>query len=372
MAKYKIAWLPGDGVGNDVMAAARIVLEALKLDAEYIHGDIGWEFWKTEGNPLPDRTIDLLKSTDACLFGAITSMPNEEAQSELVPELQAKGLIYSSPIVRLRQEFNLHTNLRPCKAFPGNPLNYRDDIDLVVFRENTEDLYSGVEFHPLPQEVFEVIAKHNPKIKRFEKAGLENIAVTLRINTRQASQNIVRQAFEYAKKHGYKTVTVVEKPNVLRETSGLILREARKVAENYPDIDLWETNIDAMCMWLLKNPQNYGVLVASNMFGDIISDLCAQLIGGLGFASSGNMGDNYAVFEPTHGSAPKYAGQYKVNPMAMLLTVKLMLDWLGEIEMAQKVEQAVATVIKESQVKTYDVGGSSTTLEVAEEVARKL
>lgn len=372
MAKYKIAWLPGDGVGNDVMAAARIVLEALKLDAEYIHGDIGWEFWKTEGNPLPDRTIDLLKSTDACLFGAITSMPNEEAQSELVPELQAKGLIYSSPIVRLRQEFNLHTNLRPCKAFPGNPLNYRDDIDLVVFRENTEDLYSGVEFHPLPQEVFEVIAKHNPKIKRFEKAGLENIAVTLRINTRQASQNIVRQAFEYAKKHGYKTVTVVEKPNVLRETSGLILREARKVAENYPDIDLWETNIDAMCMWLLKNPQNYGVLVASNMFGDIISDLCAQLIGGLGFASSGNIGDTYAVFEPTHGSAPKYAGQYKVNPMAMLLTVKLMLDWLGEIEMAQKVEQAVATVIKESQVKTYDVGGSSTTLEVAEEVARKL
>jgi len=372
MAKYKIAWLPGDGVGNDVMAAARIVLDALKLDAEYIHGDIGWEFWKTEGNPLPDRTIDLLKSTDACLFGAITSMPNEEAQSELVPELQAKGLIYSSPIVRLRQEFNLHTNLRPCKAFPGNPLNYRDDIDLVVFRENTEDLYSGVEFHPLPQEVFEVIAKHNPKIKRFEKAGLENIAVTLRINTRQASQNIVRQAFEYAKKHGYKTVTVVEKPNVLRETSGLILREARKVAENYPDIDLWETNIDAMCMWLLKNPQNYGVLVASNMFGDIISDLCAQLIGGLGFASSGNIGDNYAVFEPTHGSAPKYAGQYKVNPMAMLLTVKLMLDWLGESEMAQKVEHAVATVIKESQVKTYDVGGSSTTLEVAEEVARKL
>ncbi|MCH8872370.1 isocitrate/isopropylmalate dehydrogenase family protein, partial [candidate division KSB1 bacterium] len=289
-----------------------------------------------------------------------------------VPELQNKGLVYSSPIVQLRQEFNLHTNLRPCKAFPGNPLNYRDGIDLVVFRENTEDLYSGVEFHPLPEEVFEVIAKHNPKIKRFEKAGLENIAVTLRIITRQASQNIVRQAFEYAKKHGYKTVTVVEKPNVLRETSGLILREARKVAENYPDIDLWETNIDAMCMWLVKNPQNYGVLVASNMFGDIISDLCAQLIGGLGFASSGNIGDNYAVFEPTHGSAPKYAGQYKVNPMAMLLTAKLMLDWLGEMEMAQKLENAVATVIKEGQVKTYDVGGSSTTLEVAEEVARKL
>lgn len=372
MPKYKIAWMPGDGCGHDVMEAARLVLDALGLDAEYVPADIGWEYWCNEGDPLPPRTIDILKQTDCALFGAITSKPKDEAARELAPGMRDKGLVYFSPIVKLRQLLNLHTNLRPCKAYPGNPLNLRDDIDLVVFRENTEDLYSGVEFHPLPQEVFEVIAKHNPKIKRFEKAGLENIAVTLRINTRQASQNIVRQAFEYAKKHGYKTVTVVEKPNVLRETSGLILREARKVAENYPDIDLWETNIDAMCMWLLKNPQNYGVLVASNMFGDIISDLCAQLIGGLGFASSGNIGDNYAVFEPTHGSAPKYAGQYKVNPMAMLLTVKLMLDWLGEIEMAQKVEHAVATVIKESQVKTYDVGGSSTTLEVAEEVARKL
>jgi len=372
MAKYKIAWLPGDGVGNDVMEAARIVLDALKLDAEYIHGDIGWEFWKTEGNPLPDRTIDLLKSTDSCLFGAITSMPKEEAQSELVGELQGKGLIYSSPIVRLRQEFNLHTNLRPCKAFPGNPLNYRDDIDLVVFRENTEDLYVGVEFHPLPEAVMQTLVEHAPKMKRFANVNLDDIAVSLRINTRQASRSIVTQAFEYAKKHGCKTVTIVEKPNVLRETSGLILRTAREVAKNYPDIDLWETNIDAMCMWLVKNPQNYGVLVASNMFGDIISDLCAQLIGGLGFASSGNIGDNYAVFEPTHGSAPKYAGQYKVNPMAMLLTAKLMLDWLGEMKMAQKLENAVATVIKEGQVKTYDVSGSSTTLEVAEEVARKL
>ncbi|MFQ5677523.1 MAG: isocitrate/isopropylmalate dehydrogenase family protein, partial [bacterium] len=344
MPKYKIAWLPGDGVGNDVMEAARIVLDALRFDAEYIHGDIGWEFWKSEGNPLPERTKELLHKTDTALFGAITSKPKEEAAKELAPELQGNGYVYSSPIVQLRQEFNLHTNLRPCKAYPGNPLNYRDDIDLVVFRENTEDLYSGVEFHPLPKEVFEIIAKHNPKIKRFEKSGLENIAVTLRINTRQASHNIVRQAFEYAKKHGYKTVTVVEKPNVLRETSGLILREARKVAENYPGIELWETNIDAMCMWLIKNPQDYGVLVASNMFGDIISDLCAQLIGGLGFASSGNIGDNYAVFEPTHGSAPKYAGQYTVNPMAMLLTVKLMLDWLGETAMASRLENAIAAV----------------------------
>jgi 3-isopropylmalate dehydrogenase len=372
MAKYKIAWLPGDGVGNDVMEAARIVLDALKLDANYMPGDIGWEFWRAEANPLPDRTIDLLHNTDACLFGAITSKPKEEAAKELAPELQDRGHTYSSPIVRLRQEFNLHTNLRPCKAYAGNPLNYRDGIDLVVFRENTEDLYSGVEFHPLPQEVMDVVAEHNPKIRRFADTPLDDIAVTLRINTRKASRSIIRQAFEYAKTHGYPTVTVVEKPNVLRETSGLILREARKIAEEYSGIDLWETNIDAMCMWLIKNPHDYGVLVASNMFGDIISDLCAQLVGGLGFAASGNIGDNYAVFEPTHGSAPKYAGQYKVNPMAMLLTSKLMLDWLGESDMAARLESAISSVIQEGSVKTYDMGGASTSLEVAEEVARRL
>ncbi len=372
MPKYRIAWLPGDGVGQDVMEAARIVLDALKLDAEYLPGDIGWECWKHEGNPLPDRTIELLKKTDACLFGAITSKPKEEAEKELDPKLQGKGYVYSSPIVRLRQEFNLHTNLRPCKAYPGNPLNYRDDIDLVVFRENTEDLYCGVEFHPVPEKLMRLLLELSPKMQRFADTKLDDIAMTLRINTRKASRNIVRQGFEYAKKHGYKTVTVVEKPNVLRETSGLILREARKVAQDYPDIELWETNIDAMCMWLVKNPQDYGVLVASNMFGDIISDLCAQLVGGLGFAASGNIGDHYAVFEPTHGSAPKYAGQYKVNPMAMLLTTRLMLDWLGETDMAARLENAIATVIREGKVRTYDMGGNSTTLEVAEEVARKL
>jgi 3-isopropylmalate dehydrogenase len=372
MPKYKIAWLPGDGIGNDVMEAARIVLDALKVDAEYLPGDIGWEFWKHEGNPLPDRTVQLLKSTDVCLFGAITSKPKEEAAKELDPVLQGKGFVYSSPIVKLRQMFNLHTNLRPCKAYPGNPLNYRDDIDLVVFRENTEDLYSGIEFHPLPAEVRDVLAKHSKGMQRFAQTPLDEIAISVRLNTKKASANIVRQGFEYAKKYGYKSVTIVEKPNVLRETSGLIVREARKVAKEYPGIELWETNIDAMCMWLIKNPQDYGVLVASNMFGDIISDLCAQLVGGLGFASSGNIGDNYAVFEPTHGSAPKYAGQYKVNPMAMLLTVKLMLDWLKENAMAERLEKAIATVIKEGKVRTYDMGGNASTLEVAEEVARKL
>jgi 3-isopropylmalate dehydrogenase len=163
MAKYRIALLPGDGIGKDVMDAAKIVLEKLALDAEYVHADIGWEFWCAEGEPLPQRTVDLLKTCDCALFAAITSKPKEEAEAELSPELRGRGLIYRSPIVRLRQQFDLYTNLRPCKAFEGNPLNYRDDIDLVVFRENTEGLYAGVEFHPLPEEVRAALKAHNPR-----------------------------------------------------------------------------------------------------------------------------------------------------------------------------------------------------------------
>jgi len=372
MAKYRIAVLPGDGVGKDVMDAAMIVLKKLKLDADLRFGDIGWEFWCKEGNPLPDRTIQLLKETDVCLFGAITSKPKEETEKELAPQLRGKGFNYNSPIVALRQMFDLHTNLRPCRAFPGNPLNYRDDIDLVVFRENTEGLYAGIEYHPLPKEVMNVLAKTHPKMNRFAGIPPEDIAISLRLVTRKACQNIVRQAFTYAKKYGYKSVTVVEKPNILRETSGLMVREARKVALEFPDIELWKANIDAMAMWLVKNPQDYGVLVATNMFGDIISDLCAQLVGGLGFASSANIGDKYALFEPSHGSAPKYAGTYKVNPMAMLLTTKLMLDYLGEGEMTTRLEAAIARVVRAGKVRTYDMGGSNTTLEVAEAVSSYL
>lgn len=372
MAKYKVAVLPGDGVGKDVMEAAMIVLDRLNLNAQYLYGDIGWEFWRKEGNPLPERTIQLLHQTDVCLFGAITSKPKEEAAKELIPELQGKGLSYSSPIVALRQLFHLHTNLRPCKAYPGNPLNYQEDIDLVVFRENTEGLYVGIEYHPLPEKIRQILLATHPKMKRFEEVPGEDIAISLRLMTRKGCRNIVRRAFEYARGHGYKTVTVVEKPNVLRETGGLMVREARKIAREYPEIELWETNIDAMTMWLIKNPQKYGVLVAENMFGDIISDLCAQLVGGLGFASSGNIGDHYAIFEPTHGSAPKYAGQYKVNPMAMLLTTKLMLEYLGEDEKAARLDRAVTRVIQEGKVKTYDMGGNNTTLQVAEAVAAHL
>jgi 3-isopropylmalate dehydrogenase len=372
MAKYRIAWMPGDGVGVDVMDACKIVLDGLKLDAEYVPADIGWEFWCKEGNALPDRTLKILAETKCALFGAITSKPKEEAEAELSPALKGKGLVYQSPIVKLRQTLNLKTNLRPCKAYPGNPLNYRDDIDLVVFRENTEDLYSGVEFHPVPDEVRQALSKHSKGMKKFDSVAAGDIAISCRINTREACRSIVTASFDYAKQFGYKSVTVVEKPNVLRETSGLFVRTAREVAKKYPGIELIETNIDAMCMWLIKNPNQYGVLVASNMFGDIISDLCAQLVGGLGFASSGNIGDNYAVFEPTHGSAPKYAGMHKVNPMAMFLTAKLMLDWLNEKSMAERLEKAIAAVIKEGKVRTYDMGGKNSTVDMAHAVVARL
>jgi 3-isopropylmalate dehydrogenase len=364
--------MPGDGVGVDVMEAARLVLDALKFDAEYVPADIGWTFWCKEGDPLPERTLKVLEDCTCGLFGAITSKPKEEAEVELISELQGKGLTYRSPIVRLRQHFDLYTNLRPCKAYSGNPLNYRDDIDLIVFRENTEGLYSGIEYHPLPQQLRDAIIDHNPMMNRFNHVASEDMAVSLRVITRQGARRIVRQAFEYANRFNYPTVTVVEKPNVLRETSGLMIREARNIAEEYKDIELWETNIDAQTMWLLKNPNDYGVLVTSNMFGDILSDLAAQLIGGLGFASSGNIGDQFAVFEPTHGSAPKYAGQYKVNPIAMLLAAKLMLDWLGEEEMAKQLENALAAVIAAGEVRSYDMGGAHSTLEMAEAVADKL
>jgi 3-isopropylmalate dehydrogenase len=372
MAKYKIAWLPGDGVGNEVMDATKLVLDALKFDAEYIHGDIGWEFWKTEGNPLPDRTIEMMKKTDAGLFGAITSKPKDEAAKELAPELQDKGYVYFSPIVRLRQEFDLAVNMRPCKAYAGNPLNYKNGIDLVVFRENTQGMYAGVEFHPVKDDLKESLLKHNKKMERFMDVPEDEIAISTRIMTKAGCERIVRAAFEYAKEFNRKSVTLVEKPNVLRETGGLMTKVARAVAKDYPGIELWETNIDAQCMWLVKNPSDYDVMVAENLFGDIISDLAAQLVGGLGFASSANIGKNYAVFEPTHGSAPKYYGQNKVNPIAMILTAKLMLDWLKEKDLANKLEKAVATVIAEGKVRTYDMGGSNSTTEVAEEIARKL
>ena len=372
MSKYKIAWLPGDGVGIEVMEAARIVLDRIGFDAEYTHGDIGWEFWRTEGDAFPARTVDLLKTVYAAMFGAITSKPAKAAEAELVDSLRGKGLQYRSPIVRMRQTFDLYNCLRPCKAYPGNPLNYKEGLDLVVFRENTEDLYAGVEFSPVPAELAETLGKLSKAFAPFGALPGSEYAVSCKINTKKGSERIARAAFDFARTFGRKKVTIVHKANVVRATDNLFLEQARSVAKEFPEIQLDEANIDALTMWLLKNPFNYDVLVAPNLYGDIISDLCAQMVGGLGFGCSGNIGTKLAVFEPTHGSAPKYAGMYKVNPIATILAAKMMLDWLGEAEKGTKLEQAVAAVIAEGKVRTYDMGGSAKTLEMAEAIAAKL
>jgi 3-isopropylmalate dehydrogenase len=370
--RYKIAWLPGDGVGVDVLDACKIVLDALHLDFEYIPGDIGWEFWRTEGDAFPPRTIDLLRNVDAAMFGAITSKPVKAAEEELVPALQGKGLIYRSPIVRMRQMFDLFTCLRPCKAYPGNPLNYKEGIDLVIFRENTEDLYSGVEFNPVPAELADLLAKLSKPFGAFKDVPRTELALSAKVVTRRSSERILRTAFEFARRNKRRKVTVIHKANVVRATEGLFLDIAREVKADFPEIEMDDANVDAICMWLLKNPMNYDVLVATNMFGDIVSDLAAQMVGGLGFGCSGNIGSKLAVFEPSHGSAPKYAGQYKVNPIATILSARMMLEWLGEAEKSAALEKAVAAVIKEGKVRTYDMGGPNSTLEMGEAVAQRL
>jgi 3-isopropylmalate dehydrogenase len=372
MRKHRIAWLPGDGIGTEVMEAARMVLDELELDAEYVHGDIGWDFWRREGDAFPPRTIELLKTVDAALFGAITSKPTNAADAELAPELRGKGLTYRSPIVRMRQLFDLYVCLRPCKAYPGNALNYKEAVDLVVFRENTEDLYAGVEFLPVPSELAETLGKLSRPFSAFADLAEGEYALSCKINTRRGSQRIARAAYEFARRHRRRKVTIVHKANVVRATDGLFLEEARKVAAEYPDVETDDANVDAMGMWLLKNPFNYDVLLAPNLYGDIVSDLCAQMVGGLGFGCSGNIGYGLAVFEPTHGSAPKHAGQHKANPIATILAARMMLDWLGETEMAEQLEAAVAAVIAEGRVRTYDMGGTASTLDMARAVAARL
>ncbi len=372
MSKYRIAWLPGDGIGKDVMDAARIVLDNIQLDAEYVHGDIGWEYWCKEGDAFPQRTVDLLRSVNAAMFGAITSKPVRAAEDELVPALKGKGLVYRSPIVRMRQMFDLYICLRPCKAYPGNTLNFKEGIDLVVFRENTEDLYAGVEFHPVPAELADTLGRLSKPFGPFRELAGDQYAISCKVNTKKGSERIVRAAFEFAQKQKRRKVTIVHKANVVRATDGLFFEEAKRVAHEYPGIAVDDANVDAICMWLLKNPHSYDVLVAPNLYGDIISDLAAQMVGGLGFGCSGNIGERLAVFEPSHGSAPKYAGQYKVNPIATILAAKMMLDWLGETEKGARLEQATAAVIREGKTRTYDMGGSASTLDVAHAIASHL
>ena len=365
MTKPTIVTMPGDGIGKIVLPEALRVLDAAGFQADYVHADIGWDFWISEGNALPDRTIELLKRHKLGLFGAITSKPKKAAAAELSPELQGKGLVYFSPIVRMRQLFDLDICIRPCRSFSGNPLNFirrkgdgfeEPKIDTVIFRQNTEGLYSGVEWTDPPQQVRDALETH-PKMAKFAEVPGPDLAVSCRILSRQACRRIVGAAFEYAKKFGYRSVTICEKPNVIRETSGMVEDEARQIAADYPDIALRSTNIDAQMMWLTKNPEDYGVLVATNMFADIISDGFAGLVGGLGFAASANIGRDVAVFEPTHGSAPKYAALEPsiVNPIAMILAACMMLDHIDHSPTADRIRNAIGKVVAEGKTLAYDM-----------------
>lgn len=392
--KRKIVSMPGDGIGKVVLPESIRVLNAVGFEAEYIHADIGWDFWCNEGNPLPQRTIDLLSEHKVGLFGAITSKPKADAEKELNPSLQGKGLQYFSPIVGLRQKFGLDIVVRPCISVKGNPLNFiiknnsggfdEPFVNAVIFRQGTEGLYAGVEWTNPPKVVRDAL-ETNPKMKAFKDVPSEEMAISTRIVTKKASERIIREAFEYAKKFGYTNVTICEKPNVLRETSGMMLTLAKQISKEYPGIALWDTNIDAQMMWLTKNPEIYGVIVAENMFGDIISDAFAGLIGGLGFACSANIGKEVAVFEPTHGSAPKYEtlNPSIVNPIAMILSACMMLDYLDEKEKADRIRKAIDKVVLEGKVRTYDMmklkggpdvfkHGACTTQQMTDEIIKSL
>ena len=398
MSKRTIVAMPGDGIGKVVLDEAIRVLDAAGFEADYVEGDIGWEFWRSEGNPLPQRTLDLIAEHKIGLFGAITSKPKDEAFNALSPELQKKGLVYASPIVGLRQHFGLDICLRPCKTYKGNPLNFirrgpndsiqEPEVDVAIFRQNTEGLYGGVEWSNPPKQVYDALMTH-PKFKQnFGDAPVEEVSVSTRIFTKKCTERILRAAFEHATKYGYKSVTVCEKPNVIRETSGMMYKMAQEIQKaNFPEIELWNTNIDAQMMWLTKNPENYGVIVAGNMFGDIVSDGFAGLIGGLGFACSAqyNPETGIGVFEPTHGSAPKYA-DYPVsivNPIAMVESACMMLDFIDEQEIAKNIRKAVAEVVLDGKVKTYDMAkmtgkadvvekGATSTIEMANAIIAKL
>ncbi len=365
MGQRSIVAMPGDGIGRTLLPEAIRILDAVDFQADFVPADIGWEFWRNEGNPLPRRTLDLLEKHKIGLFGAITSKPKDQADIELNPDLKNKGFVYYSPIVGLRQHFNLDVCIRPCRTFKGNPLNFvkqldgrmiEPDINVVVFRQNTEGLYSGVEWVHPPEKVRSALETH-PKMAVFKTTPGEDLAISCRIITRNACRRIITAAFQYARRWKYKSVTICEKPNILRETSGMMREEAIRIAREFPEIPLWETNIDAQMMWLNKNPEDYGVIVTSNMFGDIISDAFSGLVGGLGFANSANIGEGCAIFEPTHGSAPKYEHLKPsiVNPIAMILSACLMLDYLGETDKADRIRAAIGAVIAEGKVHTYDM-----------------
>lgn len=312
-----VTLIPGDGVGPEVVEAARRVVEATGVAIEWEVQEAGTEAMAKYHTPLPEALLESIRRNLVALKGPITT---------------PIGGGYRSVNVAIRQTLGLYANLRPAKSLPGIPSRF-ENVDLVVVRENTEDLYSGIEHEVIPDQAAE----------------------SIKIITRRASERVIRFAFQYAREHGRRKVTAVHKANILKLTDGLFLKIAREIAQEYPDIEFEDRVVDNMCMQLVRKPELYDVLVLPNLYGDILSDLTAGLVGGLGVVPSANIGDHMAVFEPVHGSAPKYAGQNKVNPTATILSAALMLRHLGEEATATKIERAVATVISRGERVTYDL-----------------
>ncbi len=333
MTRYKICLLPGDGIGPAVIDCAVQVLRSLLLDWDFIEGGIGFAEYQRGGSPLPEETLQKIRSAAATLFGAVTTPPN-------IPD-------YFSPVVRMRQSLDLYANLRPCRSIPHQ--SSRPGIDFMIVRENTEGLYSGIE--------------------RLEDNGQR--AVTERVITRRGSERIVRKAFDLARQTGRKTVHVVHKANVLRQTCGLFRSVAFEIAKDYPDITLLEMLVDTCAMELVRAPEQFEIIVTTNLFGDILSDEACMLVGGLGVAASGNIGADAAVFEPVHGSAPNLVGTGKANPTATILASAMMLDYLGELDHANSLRQAIETCI-ESGKSTSDLGGDLTTNQMTDAVIAAL
>jgi homoisocitrate dehydrogenase len=329
---YKICLLPGDGIGPEVIASAKEVLSALPIEWEFTECGIGYGEYERSGSPLPDSTLTQIRNSDAALFGAVTTPPN-------IPN-------YFSPVVRMRQYLDLYANLRPTKSIP-HPSS-RPNIDMVIVRENTEGLYSGVE--------------------RVEDNG--NRAITERIITRKGSERIIRKAFDLARELGRKSVHVVHKANVLRQTCGLFRSVALEIANEYPDVKMNEMLVDTCAMELVRAPEQFEVIVTTNLFGDILSDEACMFVGGLGIASSGNIGADAAVFEPVHGSAPPLVGTGKANPIATLLAAAMMLDHIGEKNYAAKLRSAIESCIANNET-TPDLGGTLTTSAVTKAVIGK-
>lgn len=356
--KFKIAVLPGDGIGIDVTKAVTPVFDALDVPVELHWGDIGWEFWRTEGTPIPVRTWDLIEQVDTVLLGAITSKPQREAFNELAVEFKEANLNYVSPIIQLRQSLDLYANIRPCTS-----LSEKRDFNFSIIRENTEGLYAGFDYYPIPRPLHEILKEHD----RWGGVSRDEISATLRLQSKKGLLRIFKFGFSYAKAHGYQRVTWADKPNVLRQSSAFARELFESVAECYPDITADILNVDAVALWMIRRPEAFGVIIAENMFGDILSDLGAGIMGGLGCSPSANIGEKLCYFEPVHGSAPRIKPGC-ANPCAMFLTVSMLLEHFSYLHAAKKIRQAVQLVIKQARCLTYDLGGSASTSEMADAI----